>query len=260
MQTKPKCISLQNGTVHAWHLKRSEETIFFIHGYPGRPQDFKKLIEEFSTFSVLAVALPGFGITPGDNFEPITHSTLGSVCMELLEFLNIDKVHVVGHSFGGALACFVAVNGEHKTQSLTLISSIGLRPHKALRMGIKNAYKALSPPWLGWLRSLILPRFFAAAGFPKKLPLEAMWLSCRLVSEFSFSGHSDLVERIHCQTLIVHCKDDPLIEVEIASELKNKIKLSRLILLEDGKHNPQHTQSRTVAGHVKKMIEGSNAV
>lgn len=255
MQTEPECISLRNETVHAWHIKRSNETLFFIHGYPGRPQDFAKLIDAFSEFSVLAVALPGFGITPSTNIDSLSHSHFSAICFELIDALGIDQVHLIGHSFGGALACSLASSRDSRIRSLTLISSVGLRPHRALRMGIRNMYSVLSLPVFTRMRPIILQWFFRVAGFPKKLTPEAMWLSCRLVSEFSFSNHAEVVSQIHSQTLIVHSKNDPFIETEIATELTEKIRRARLVLLEDGKHNPQHSKSHTIANHINEMIK-----
>lgn len=254
MQADTKRISLPSGPLDVFHVERSGEPIFLIHGYPGRPQDFSRLIEALAEHTIIAVALPGFSTNNTVDIEQITQASFITCCLELLEELSIDRVHIVGHSFGGTLACELAYHLGIRVQSLCLISSVGIRPHRVLRYGIRYMYHIMSVPPFSLIRPWVLKIFFLTAGFPKKLSMDAMWLSCRLVSLFSFKEHKTIVSKLQCKTVIFHSKDDPLIEPKIAEELSQTIPNAKLILLEDGQHNPQHKHSAVVAKNLKEML------
>lgn len=44
--------------------------------------------------------------------------------IKLLDSLNVDKVHLLGHSFGGSLALHVAVSHTSRVQSLVIVSTV----------------------------------------------------------------------------------------------------------------------------------------
>jgi pyruvate dehydrogenase E2 component (dihydrolipoamide acetyltransferase) len=75
----------------------------------------------------LALDLPGHGgsakeVGAGDA-ENLTNAVEGA-----LETLDIKRVHLVGHSMGGAIAALVASRRPERVASLTLIASAGLGP------------------------------------------------------------------------------------------------------------------------------------
>ena len=76
---------------------------------------------------VLALDLPGHGgsakeVGAGDA-ESLTAAVEGA-----LETLDIQRVHLVGHSMGGAIAALIASRRPERVASLTLIASAGLGP------------------------------------------------------------------------------------------------------------------------------------
>ena len=76
---------------------------------------------------VVALDLPGHGgstkeVGAGDA------ESLGKVVGGALDALGIERVHLVGHSMGGAVAASLALERPERTASLTLITSAGLGP------------------------------------------------------------------------------------------------------------------------------------
>jgi pyruvate dehydrogenase E2 component (dihydrolipoamide acetyltransferase) len=98
--------------------------VVFVHGFGGDLNNWlfttEKLSKDRTTY---AVDLPGHGASGKDvsSFAELV-SALGG----LLDALGLDRVHLVGHSLGGAVALRTAVERGGRMASLTLIDSAGL--------------------------------------------------------------------------------------------------------------------------------------
>src|SRR5689334_6802932 len=80
-----------------------------------------------SRYTVIAPDLLGHG----DSDKPRADYTLGAFAngmRDLLTVLDIDKVTVVGHSFGGGVAMQFAYQFPERTERLVLVASGGLGP------------------------------------------------------------------------------------------------------------------------------------
>jgi len=96
--------------------------VLFLHGFALDARAWQAQQESLSDrHRTLAVDLPGFGRTPA-TLPPgtsVTRAVLGA-----LDALHIDRVHVVGHSLGGALAVDFALAFPHRTRTLVLVSAV----------------------------------------------------------------------------------------------------------------------------------------
>ena len=82
------------------------DLLFFIHGLGGSKTAFHHIWErgDFAEYSVLAIDLAGFGASDKPENFPYTMEAQGRVCAELLADFPDRKLHVIGHSMGGAVA------------------------------------------------------------------------------------------------------------------------------------------------------------
>ena len=74
---------------------------------------------------VYALDLPGHGGSSKDVGEGNALALAADV-RAWMKALNLDRVHLVGHSLGGAIAILIALTNPKKVASLTLIASAGL--------------------------------------------------------------------------------------------------------------------------------------
>ncbi len=84
--------------------------LLFIHGLGCSSASFDDVwrFEGFERFSVLTFDLPGFGNSSRpENFSCRLEDHAGVVCALLRRF-NPGKLHIVGHSMGGAIGLLVA--------------------------------------------------------------------------------------------------------------------------------------------------------
>jgi pimeloyl-ACP methyl ester carboxylesterase len=100
--------------------------LLFLHG-AGAGGRWLTFHERLATrFDVLAPSHPGHGASPAAEW--IEHiSDLAFHYLDLLDTLGLERVHMVGASFGGWIAAEVATMASHRLRSLTLIDPVGIK-------------------------------------------------------------------------------------------------------------------------------------
>jgi pimeloyl-ACP methyl ester carboxylesterase len=100
--------------------------LLFLHGAggAGRWLPFQERLAK--SFGVYCPSHPGHGGSPA--VEWIEHvSDLAFHYLDLLDELGLERVHLVGASFGGWIAAEVATMASHRLESLVLIDPVGIR-------------------------------------------------------------------------------------------------------------------------------------
>lgn len=118
----------------------ADEAVVFVHGSPGAAGEFTRLVSEVGKFArAVAVDMPGFGQAakphPRDFIYDVPN--MGVHLAAVVSELGIERVHWVGHDFGGAWATFAAIYEPQKTASMTMLNSgmiRGMRWHPLARI------------------------------------------------------------------------------------------------------------------------------
>ena len=104
----------------------SPRAVMFLHGFGGDHENWGlvqgRIAERQRTISV---DLPGHGGSDRDVGDG-SPSVLAAPVAELVRSLGLENVHLVAHSFGGAIALELAELLEGIVGKLTLISPVGL--------------------------------------------------------------------------------------------------------------------------------------
>jgi len=104
----------------------SGPALLYLHGAGagGRWLAFQERLAE--RFTVLAPSHPGHGASPAAEW--IEHvSDLAFHYLDLLDTLGLERVHVVGASFGGWIAAEMATMASLRLASMTLIDPVGIK-------------------------------------------------------------------------------------------------------------------------------------
>lgn len=123
----PKLVPVEGGSINLLDIgEGSGGTVVFLHGFGGDLSTWLFNQEPISeTTRTIAVDLPGHGMsTPvagGDVVAKIAEAVKAGI-----EAVAPGKVHLVGHSFGGAVAAAIATRDPSSVASITLIAPIGL--------------------------------------------------------------------------------------------------------------------------------------
>lgn len=103
----------------------SGEAVILLHGFGGSSYSWRHLIPELATdYRVLAPDLNGFGFTERPRARaPYTRSGQLKLILALMDHHHLPSAHIVGHSYGGALALTLAHDHPRRVRSLTLINA-----------------------------------------------------------------------------------------------------------------------------------------
>lgn len=225
--------------------------IVFLHGYPGRPQDFRWLSSNISAFRLIFLALPGLDISPLPNSSMFTITERGEFVKSFCDALSISQYHLVGHSMGGMLATYLASRYPNNIEKLILISTVGPMPYKAYRRSRPDfVYRLIS---YSIVQKMLMPgiRFaFHAMGFPKGVSDQAMIYVLACANAISFPEHASHLSQLSQPVLSLWCTDDPLIEANSFQQLVDIIPNCLSISYPTGGHNPQKKHATEVAREI----------
>src|SRR2546430_14909159 len=84
-----------------------------------------------ASFRVIAPDMPGYGRSarPDDARSP---RDLGVLLLQLIDELDLDRVHLVGLGLGGWVAAEMATMAQRRLSTLTLVGAAGIKPRKGM--------------------------------------------------------------------------------------------------------------------------------
>jgi pimeloyl-ACP methyl ester carboxylesterase len=110
------------------HVEQSGrgEPVLLVHGFGCSSHSWRRVVPSLrQRYRVLAPDLNGFGWTQRPR-DPAAYSLEGQerLLAGVLDALAVERCHVVGHSYGGGLAIWLAARMPERVRSLTLVSSV----------------------------------------------------------------------------------------------------------------------------------------
>lgn len=197
-----------------------------LHGWGANSQVMKVLFDgqKNKNKSVIALDFPLFGQS-GDPPEDFTVYDFEKTISAFLEKLEIEKVNIIGHSFGGRVGIIAAAKPKSFVNKLVLIDSAGCRPHR----GFKYRYKVFSYK---------IKKFFhikdenGGSKDYQSMPKNLRGIFVRVVNEHLETQ----MKKIKVPTLIIWGKDDGETPMYMAKRLNKLIKDSGLVSLENAGH------------------------
>lgn len=105
----------------------SAPTLLFLHGAGGADSALALLGRFAGQFRVVVPDHPGFGASPDPAWLDTIHD-MAYAYLDVLEALDLQRVHLVGTSLGGWIALELAVRDASRLASLTVIGAAGIRP------------------------------------------------------------------------------------------------------------------------------------
>ncbi|MFI3229735.1 MAG: alpha/beta hydrolase [Bacillota bacterium] len=201
------------------------QPIIFLHGWGGNKDSMCNLsLPLQNEFCTISVDLFGFGETEHPTY-PLNVADYALAIVELITELQLKDVIIVGHSFGGRVAIYIAANYGFLVEKLILISSAGLIPKRGLRYKISTLnYK--------FRRKFNMPVDMCGSSDYRALSGN---IKRTFVNVINYNQR-DMLNHILCPTLILWGKLDRETPLYMAKIINKSIKKSELFVFGEGGH------------------------
>ena len=209
--------------------------VVLLHGWGGRIESMWPIVDCLAgSFRTVTVDLPGFGRSPAPGGVWGT-ADYAHYMIDLLNHLDVDRAHFVGHSFGAKTSLYIAATHEERVDKLVLIGSSGLTSPPAMKVRAKRMVSkvARAAGRFGLpgekLRDVVYSRI-ASQDYKEAGPMRPIMV--KVVNE----DLAYLLPRIQAPTLLVWGTDDDAVPVAHARKMESLIPDAGLVLFEGAGH------------------------
>lgn len=130
VEYKSTYINTNFGNTHVIEWGTGEEVIILLHGSSSNSSMWISEAEALKNYRVVAIDILG---EPGKSEEirlNLKSDESSKWLLEILDYLELSKVHLIGNSLGGFVALDFATRQNERVKSLILIATSGLAPAK----------------------------------------------------------------------------------------------------------------------------------
>jgi pimeloyl-ACP methyl ester carboxylesterase len=230
----------------------------FVHGNPGSSRDWTALVEAAGDLDpqtrAVALDMPGFGNARAPRGFEFHVSSYAQFLQDALQRLQIERVHLVVHDFGGPFGLLWGLQNTQRWESVVLID-VGVLPgyrwHVMARRWRTPVLGELMMAWIpraGWRRSM-------QASNPKGLPPQFV---DQMYDHFDRETRNTVLKLYRATpdpgsmaeplaaafsqsrkpALVIWGAKDPYIGVEFAERQREFFDVERLLVLPDSGHWP----------------------
>ncbi|MDD6223460.1 MAG: alpha/beta hydrolase [bacterium] len=119
----------------------NEKNIVLLHGWGQNIEMMKPLGDKLTDYHITIMDMPGFGES-SEPHQSLTIYDYVEVLEELLQFLNIKKPIIIGHSFGGRVA--IVFSSQNNVEKVVLFGSPCVRhERKSLKESLLKKAKKI---------------------------------------------------------------------------------------------------------------------
>jgi pimeloyl-ACP methyl ester carboxylesterase len=232
------------------------QPLVFLHGAGGHTGWMAFLDELSRDFAIYAPEHPGFG---GSDDPPWLDEIddLAYFYLDFLETLGLDRVHLVGTSFGGWIAAELAVRDQARLASLTLVGAVGITAADGkpvddiFRLSVEeNLRRFYADP------ERAARRLGDMAAVDMNLVAKNRATVARIAyrPRYHNPGLAKWLHRIAVPTLLVWGDKDGLLPVRFGEAYRTLIPGSRLVVLENAGHAPFDEQKDAFLAAFREFI------
>lgn len=242
-----------------YHDEGSGETVLLIHGSgPGVSAwaNWRPVIPALAgSFRVIAPDMVGFGFTDRPEGVRYEMDTWVKHALDFMDAMQIEKTHLIGNSFGGALSLALTIREPERIERLVLMGSVGVEFE--LTQGLDTAWGYT--PSLENMRNLLdlfahnrdlvtdelaELRYNASLRPGVQESYAQMFPAPRQNGIRAMASDPAAISAIRHPTLIIHGREDRIIPPQASQQLFSLIPNSQLHMFGNCGHWTQIEHSR----------------
>jgi pimeloyl-ACP methyl ester carboxylesterase len=249
-------------------------SVLMLHGLMGCAETFVPLIEQFTDQHVIALDLPGAGLSDRrTDIDPRLAITSQQVAL-FIQALGLRKPIVLGHSHGGTVALSLCAQHRSLLHSLVLLAPAHpwfeeANPVVRFYLSLPGRLFAYSMPWYPqWLQMMGLRRMAGPQSWDTPERLKPYRDNLRMKGTMAHllkllrTWHQDmsglrrlLRKPLATPALIVWGDSDRAVPAHSAAALREHLLHSELHILSGVGHRPAEERPSAVAAFITDWIE-----
>ena len=246
-----------------FYNKKESIPIVFIHGVGLDHKMWDNQVDYLNEFSILTYDLLGHGKTPY-NKEKLSLKDFSDQLLGILDYLNIEKINLVGFSLGSLIALDFSSNFQNKVEKIILIGTTYKRSEherslvldrynqaklnksiskQALRRWFSDKYLEDNPKTYDLFMNILNKKPEDHKNFLKAYELFA-----------NYYDDIEAIKKIDRKTLVMTGSDDIGSTPRMSKELVKDLVNSTYIEIKNGKHLCSIECADDVNMNIKKFI------
>jgi pimeloyl-ACP methyl ester carboxylesterase len=262
LATESTSVALPGGfAANALLSKGSGSPVVFLHGPFG--QEWTGFLDDLAeSHRVYAPAHPGAN-EPDDlrHLDGLWDLTL--YYDDLFSSLGLDRIDLVGHSFGGMVAAELAATFPNRVRKLVLIDALGLwrddapvSDHVMTTPEMQIGLLYVDPKRPEIAARLTLPEDVQKKNAAIVHQFSALASTSHFIWPIPERGLVKRLRRVKAQTLVVWGRQDRLAPPVYAEEFAARIAGAEVRMIDSAGHVPQVEQREVVSKAVLEFLEG----
>lgn len=261
----------------------TKPSVLLVHGLGDEADTWRRVLPLIQNdYRVIAPDLPGFGRSDSGKY-PYTVPFFAGVMLELLDFLAIPRITLVGHSTGAVIAHAIALEHPERVDRLILIGGSLVSKENPLNLGLllflipgvgewmynrlrkdpQAAYRSLEPYYnrledlpqadRDFLYQRVNERVWSSGqrvGFLATLRGLASWLPAQQ------KGLPGRLRGWNIPTTIIWGENDRIVPIANARALAEMLPSARMVIVPQAGHNVQQEKPEAVAEAVRRVSSG----
>jgi len=248
-----------NGVKTSYQVFGEGQPFLILHGWGSNSERWVNIAEKITeglptgeSFKVIVPDLPGFG--ESDQLKTAWNmNNYIKWAEEFVKEIGIKEFYLMGHSFGGALACKFAIKYPQEVKKLFLVSAASVRKRTTKKNALRNISKIVK------LFSFLPFYAFLRKGFYKFIIRKSDYPYVDGVMKETFKNVisedlSQFTGFIRTPTVIIWGDKDKSTPVEDAYFMNQKIKDSKLVVIPNAGHILNKECPETLAQKILENI------
>lgn len=266
-------VSIDNSKFYFWQRNnKSKEAIIFLHGFPGNHRSLVEFSGFFGRYHIIIPDLPACG----ESEQLKTATTLDNYAdwlNKLLVHLNIDRVIIIGHSFGSRLAMNFCVNWPEKVSRLILITPVikvdgiiaqvasweyqiaGILPDNLKKIWLDNGFYKKITAFVLYKTSKGLKRKKLIDMAGKEMSRVSPKVSVELFADFKKSNLLLTAKKIQTKALVIAGKLDEIAPLATVKELATNLPNDELAVMNEAGHMAPLESPKDTAKIIIKWLD-----